>query len=321
MFSFTPARGLSNPHLQTIYGGRLRTDPQLPLHHYPLELRDGDVLDLATPTAAQTLPTTAPVVLVLHGLEGSAKSRYAQGILAACYQRGWRGIVMHQRGCGPTPNRLPRAYHALETDDLDEVWQHLNSQYPKAKKALIGYSLGGAISLNWLAKDYTKAQLSTAVAVSVPLELSAAAERVRQGFSKLYQWDFLRDMRHKVQQQQLEFPELLPDIDPSQLRDFFQYDDAITAPMHGFASVTEYYTTASPKQRLKNIQTPLLIIHAEDDPFMLPSCIPRSEDVAPNTQLLVSQHGGHVGFIAGSLRHPRYWLEETIPEYLQDYLT
>lgn len=317
---FTAPRWLKNPHLQTIFAGRIRPQQSIELIYTPLELPDGDVLDLAMPQACQQLAADAPVILLLHGLEGSATSRYALGMMKACLSRGWRTIVMHQRGCGPTPNRLPRAYHALETNDLDVVIQHVSAQYTTARIALLGYSLGGAITLNWLAdnsKDH--AAICAATVVSVPLLLGEAAKRVNHGFSKIYQRDFLRGLMHKLEQRQNDFPELLVKLRDQRLKDFFTYDDLVTAPMHGFKDGQTYYQQASPKQRLKAIQTALLIIHAEDDPFLTSACIPTKADISATTELLVSKSGGHVGFVTGPPWQPEYWLETIIPEYFAAY--
>lgn len=292
------------------------------LSYQSIELYDGDIIDLAYTQSDFAADT--PIVLLLHGLEGSADSRYIQGMLAAITAKGWRGIVMHQRGCGPTPSRLARSYHALATEDFDQVYSHVSKQFPNAPISVIGYSLGGAILLNWLASasltelTADRTQLFASVAVSVPIQLASAAKRMQRGLSKIYQQDLVKDLRAKIKLRQHNHPAELGHINTDHIIDFFDLDNIVTGPLHGFSSADDYYAQASPKQRLKDITSPTLIIHAADDPFMLPDCTPNELDISSSVKLAVYPHGGHVGFVSGKWPwKPRYWLEETVPDYFQ----
>lgn len=280
------------------------------------ELPDGDFLDLDWTPAS-----SGPIVIVLHGLEGSASSPYARGILHAIDAWGWRGLLMHFRGCSGEPNRLPRTYHSGETRDLDALVDRIGTQYPGEPLAVIGYSVGGNVLLKWLGETGTGTHIRCAVAVSVPFELHGAADRLERGVSRLYQWWLLSKLRASLQRKARL--RLLPHAvgDLPRLRTFRAWDDRVTAPLHGFSGVEEYYRVASSRQYIKDIQTPTLILHARDDPFMTPDVIPGPSQLSPSVTFELSERGGHVGFISGNIPgRPRYWLEERIPRFLQTHL-
>lgn len=314
MRAFHPAWWLPGPHLQTLWPNLLRRRPRVALRRERLELPDGDFLDLDW-----TLGTSGPLVLVLHGLEGSSRSPYAAGILKAIYDRDWRGVLLHARGCSGEPNRLARRYHAGETGDLDFVFNLLRSREPDAPLAVIGYSLGGNMLLNWLAES--SRPLAAAVAVSVPFDLDATADRLERGWSRVYQRHLLQRLYTAVQRKHRCMSHPLAhrlDKCPSNLRTF---DDLYTAPLHGFDNVDHYYRECSSGPKLEHIRTPVLIIQAEDDPFMGPGTIPPTAALSDAVTLEVYAHGGHVGFVSGPPWRPRYWLEERIPAYLQRAFT
>jgi predicted alpha/beta-fold hydrolase len=315
---FKPAWWLRNPHLQTLWPAILRKNiKHLLLERERLELPDGDFIDLDWIGKNQK----GPLVLMLHGLEGSIDSHYAKGMLLTLSQCGWRGVFMHFRGCSGEPNRLCRNYHSGETSDVELVTQFLIKREPNTALAAIGYSLGGNVLLKWLGETKEKNPLKAAIAVSVPFELHKAATRIQQGFSRFYQWYFLRCLRDRLS---IKFGLIPPSIDASLLasvhtmRDF---DDKLTAPIHGFSGVDEYYSTASSRQYLKHICTPTLILHAKDDPFMSEDVIPKLDELSSSVHLEVTARGGHVGFVSG--KYPwkaEYWLEQRIPSFLLPYL-
>jgi predicted alpha/beta-fold hydrolase len=302
--------------MQTVFAPLFRRGPRLVLRRERVELDDGDFLDLDwTPRAH------GPVVLVLHGLEGSSDSPYARGMLEAAHARGWRAAVMHFRGCSGEPNRLPRTYHSGDTGDVAEVIGRLRARGAVPALAAVGYSLGGNVLLKWLGERGAHACVDAAVAISVPYTLSMAADRLAMGFSRVYQRRLIADLRSKLHRKfsGVSSPIDLERADAS--RDFWEFDDAVTAPLHGFTDVHDYYTRSSSRQYLRNIDVPTLILHAEDDPFMLPQVLPSRDELSPSIRLEVSARGGHVGFIHGSLPwRPRYWLEERIPAFLETYL-
>jgi uncharacterized protein len=314
---FQPAWWCRGPHLQTLWARLVRRHtPRPSLQRERLELPDGDFIDLDW-----TETGSGPIVVILHGLEGSSDSPYARGVLQAVERRGWRGVVMHFRGCSGEPNRLARSYHSGDTGDLAYFIDVLHRREPHAPLALVGYSLGGNVLLKWLGKTDKPVPLRAAVAVSVPFDLHCAADRLQQGFSRLYQWQLMRSMRDRIaeKRQRMELPLKIRDL--SALKSFRDFDEYVTAPLHGFDNANHYYTASSSRQYLKGIAVPTLVLHARDDPFMTEAAIPRDDELSDAVTLELSARGGHVGFVAGAWPwRPRYWLEERIPEFLASYL-
>lgn len=318
---FKPKWWFANSHLQTIFPTLARRRIKAPISRIErLELPDGDFIDLAW--AENGLSATAPVVIFLHGLGGSVNSHYAAGLMHVVNGCGWRAVLMHFRGASNEPNRLLRAYHSGDTNDLDYFLHQLAIREPTTKKAAVGVSLGGNVLLKWLGEQGTQSLVHAAVAVSVPFQLHKAADRIAHGFSRFYQIYLLRHLRLIFQKKLAKHAPTFPALNNlAAIRCFWTFDDQITAPLHGFAHVHEYYRKASSRQYLCGVATPTLIIHALDDPFMAPEIIPTLEELSTQITLEISPKGGHVGFIAGNpLVRPIYWLERRIPEFLVDYL-
>lgn len=316
--SFRPAWWCRGPHLQTLWPYFFRRGPRPRLTRERLELPDGDFLDLDWHADGIS---DGPIVLVLHGLEGSSSSHYARGLLPALARQGLRGVVMHFRGCSGEPNRLPRSYHSGETSDIAMVVETLRARHPRTPIAVVGYSLGGNALLKWLGETGETNSLACAVAVSVPFKLDECANRLTRGFARVYQWELMMRMRNSVMRKQAKVR--LPIAPPplAHLKTFWDFDEHITAPLHGFRNAGHYYEVSSARQYLKHIRVPTLIVHAKDDPFMTPATAPTSAELSPHIQLELSDGGGHVGFVGG--RAPwsaRYWLEARIPSFLRRHL-
>lgn len=313
---FKPAWWLANAHLQTMWPTLFRRKPEVVTQRERIELPDGDFIDLDW-----FGPENAPIVVVLHGMGGSIKSPYAKGMLLALAANGWRTVFMHFRGCSEEPNRLPRSYHSGETTDLSFLVAELQKRHPGCPIAGVGFSLGGNVLLKWLGETGEQNPLAGAVAVSVPFELENAAYRINRGLSRLYQWWILRDVIAALIKKfkRVESPLDFGDIE--NIQSVWEFDDRITAPLHGFADATDYYLKASSRPFLKNIQVPTLILHAIDDPFMTKDAIAEAHELSPKLILELSNSGGHVGFISGNVPwKPVYWLEQRIPEYLKEVL-
>ena len=316
---FKPAWWLKNPHAQTVYPTLTRklSSPVCRMERF--ELADGDFLDLAW--ADRDMDAKAPLIIVLHGLGGSIQSKYVSGFLNAFNRLGWRGVLMHFRGASKSPNRHPRAYHSGDTADLNAFLESLAQREPKTQKAVVGVSLGGNVLLKWLGEKGQQSLIETAVAVSVPFQLGLVADRINQGFSKLYQMYLLNNMRKLFSRLRKQHGSPIPGLNALEsYRCFWTFDHYITAPIHGFASVHDYYREASSRRYLANIATPTLILHAEDDPFMSPKVIPKVEELSPEVRLELSQKGGHVGFVAGHIPGKGiYWLDQRIPKHFQEF--
>jgi len=228
---------------------------------------------------------------------------------------------MHFRGCGNDENRLARSYHSGDTCDAKSLIQSLKTTYPKSKLHSIGYSLGGNMLLKLLGESGKNSLLTSAIAISVPMQLESSANSMNSGFSKLYQYRLMATLKKQLLQKYLshDIYELiaLKKDKVKDLKSFWEFDDAYTAPIHGFSSACEYYEKSSSKQFLKDIQTKTLIIHSSDDPFMSKEVIPRSDELSNSINFELYSHGGHVGFVSGSILNPKYWLEERIVEYFK----
>lgn len=310
--AFRPAWWLPGPHLQTLYPSLFRRRIIPPLSRQRFELPDGDFLDIDW-----TGPANGRQVLVLHGLEGSLESHYAGALLARLNAAGYHAGLLYFRGRSGEPNRLQRSYHSGDTADLDHVVRTLRETRAHADVALVGFSLGGNVLLKWLGEQGKAAPVRAAVAVSVPFDLDRAARRLDQGFSRVYRNHLLAKLRRAVIGKSARLPPPVPLEQLPRLRSFHAFDDAITAPLHGFAGVADYYGRSSSGQYLGTIQVPTLILQARDDPFLPPDALPAEGELAAAVTLELSEHGGHVGFVAGrNPAAPVYWLEQRIIRHL-----
>lgn len=310
---FSPPWYLRNPHLQTLLANLVH--PPFPTVTYEtIDLPDGDSLDLAWGQARGS-----SVILILHGLEGSLRSAYAQRLMNELNRRDIPGAFMFFRGCNGRPNRLLESYHSGKTDDLRFIIRQLQARGIE-RIAVVGYSLGGNVTLKYLGESGASAGLCGAVAISVPMLLAECAERMNRGFSRLYQWELLNRLKRKIAQKS----SILESSGLSSLTDhignFEQFDDAFTAPAHGFESAQDYYRQCSSRQFLKYIRTPTLILHSRDDPFMTSTVIPTPAELSDDIQLELSDHGGHVGFLGSGPLLPRPWLEDRVLEFLTPLL-
>lgn len=314
---FQPPWWLSNPHAQTIWPTLCRKSlKNFLLKRERFELDDGDFLDLDW-----TDQLCGPIVLVLHGFEGSIESPYAKGMLKAISDNGWRGVLMHFRSCSGEHNRLPRLYHSGETGDLGKVVAELKRREPDTPIAVIGFSLGGNVLLKWLGETGANNPLVAAIAISVPFELNKAADRINQGLSRFYQWHLLRSVRNKVKNKFQKIPVPFPLPLLAQLRTLRDFDDQITAPLHGFIDANDYYTKASCRQYLNRIAVPTLLLQAKDDPFMSVDLLPTADELSSNIIFELTEKGGHVGFVTGKFPwQVEYWLEQRVPTYLANFL-
>ena len=322
MAEFKPAWWLNHAHLQTLYPALLRKTPQPPLLRERLITPDNDFIDIDYCGTG-----TQPLVILLHGLTGSSQSSYIKGLQRALLQQGFRSATLNFRGCSGEYNRLARCYHSGETEDIHFLYQTLRQREPTTPMAVIGFSLGGNVLLKWLGEQGSQLDLFAAVAVSVPLVLSACANKLDNGFSKFYRANLLRELKHYVLAKQRHLEKLgatqeadkLKQLgDLSTIQSFWQYDDRVVAPLHGFHNVHDYYQRSSSRQFLKAITVPTLLIQSRDDPFMTSDVLPHADELSPVVQLEITQGGGHVGFVSGlNPFNPVYWLEQRILTFLR----
>lgn len=314
---FEPLRWLSGRHAQTVFGTLLRPGPRLPLRRERWELSDGDFLDVDRLAGAPT----APLLLVLHGLEGSSSSHYVRGLLAQARRRGWRGMALNFRSCSGEPNRLLRSYHSGETGDLGEAVRRARAESPAAPVLLAGCSLGGNVLVKWLGENGTSANVRAAAALSVPFDLKECARALdaRGAMSFVYRTRFLLTLKRKALAKARAFPGLDRERVRS-ARTLFEFDEAVTGPVHGFAGAEDYWAQSSSGPYVSRVRVPLLLLAAEDDPFIPAACLPRDAAAAnPCVTLEVHPRGGHLGFIAGRI-FPSFWAERRAAEFLAAYL-
>jgi uncharacterized protein len=312
---FRPAWWCRNPHLQTLWGPLFRRG-RVALRRERLDTPDGDFLDLDWLDG----PAGSPIVLLLHGLEGSSASHYVHGVAQECRARAWRAVALNFRSCSGELNRLPRFYHSGDTEDLGWLVQLLLAREPRARLGAVGVSLGGNVLLKWLGEQAgaAPAAIRGAVAISVPFDLTACARVLDRGFRRhVYTAHFLWSMRRKVRAKHRLHPGFV-DVDSAwHARTFAEYDEVVTAPLGGFADARDYWRRASAGPYLTAIRRPVLLISSRDDPLVPDSALPDFWALASKWLAAeVTARGGHVGFIAGPPWRPRFWAESRAVEFL-----
>jgi uncharacterized protein len=319
--SFHAPVWIRSAHLQTIGGRLLRNTTGVRFSRERLETPDGDFLDLEYATVeGMELPADAPLVLKLHGLEGSAHSGYSVQLARSLAARGVRSVGLNFRSCGGEMNRTARFYHSGETGDLQLVLDHLGQCTPAGRLGALGFSLGGNVLLKYLGEQGEKARrhLRAAVAVSVPYDLGACADRMNHGTSRVYATFFLRSLRAKVRAKQAQLAPLCAVDQVLAARRVRDFDEALTAPLHGYASADDYYRRSSAGQFLGAVAIPTLLIHSLDDPIAIAESIDHAAIAAnPNISTAFTDTGGHVGFVGGpGPWAPTFWAEERGAEFL-----
>ncbi|WP_340680824.1 hydrolase, partial [Paraglaciecola sp.] len=256
-----------NRHVQTIFPRFLQKRAALTYRRENFSLPDGDKVNLVwvgDPAKAKAL------VVMFHGLEGSIDSHSCHDTAAYLQRQGYAVVVMHFRGCGGAPNLLARAYHSGETEDAWTLLSWLEQKYPELNKVAIGFSLGANMLLKLLGERPDQRIIQGAMAVSAPLLLSECADSINRGFARRYQAYLLKSMLKNLslKMQFIDYRGLI-NITSEQLstiKTFRDFDQNITAPLHGFKDANDYYQRCSALPFLRKIKTPTLIIHAKDDP-------------------------------------------------------
>jgi uncharacterized protein len=310
-YRYRPAWWLRNPHAQTMWGKFGRRIPEVRTTTECLTAPDGDSIELHQASAN----SNAPRVLLLHGLEGSARSHYIGGFLAEATARGWGATVLVFRGCGTAENTARRFYHSGETTDLDYAFGQLSARWPDSEWFLAGVSLGANVMLKWLGErgDSVDRRIRAAVAISAPFDLEAGSRRISKGFSRVYDRSFLNSLRKKAFAKLSRYRDLFDSERLSRARTIYDFDDTVTAPVHGFASAHDYYEKSSSLNFLPNIRVKTLLLSAADDPFLPAEVLARTEQVAARNPALTVEFqraGGHVGFVGGTRPwRPFYYAE------------
>lgn len=318
---FSPPWWLAGAHPQTLAGKFLRAAPTGMLIRERIETPDGDFLDIDW--MPETDPT-APLVLLLHGLEGHTRKGYMVQTSLALAARGMRAVGLNFRGCSGETNRAPRFYHSGETQDLEFVIGLLRERFPTRPLMAIGFSLGGNVLLKFLGEQGAKnaTPLSAAVAISVPYDLSAGATALeRGGMASVYSGYFLRSLLSKVRAKQEVLATILDLNAVLASATIRQFDVTATAKLNGFDGAEDYYRKSSSNRFVESVRVPTLLIHSRDDPFLPPAALPLSAIGAnPLLTLVLTDRGGHVGFLEGGPPwNPRFWVEEQCASFLSHH--
>lgn len=321
--TFEPPRWLRNRHVQTLWPVLFRRLPPAAVRRERLETADGDYVDLDW-----LGPDGAPIVILLHGLTGSSRSIYMRAIQRTLAEAGLLTVALNFRGCGGEPNRLARCYHSGDTEDVQHLYEHLRHRHPRTPMAAVGFSLGGNVLLKWLGEGRRPDRLCAAAAVSVPFLLNRCADRMDQGFSRVYRNSLLDDLKRYVAEKHAHLQRIGAQGEADKLRDlgdlsavdsFWRFDGRVIAPLYGFRDAMDYYEQSSSRRFIPRIETPTLILHAQDDPFVPPDAIPGQAELPACVELQATGHGGHLGFVGG--RGPsRYWWEERVRGFLLERL-
>lgn len=311
---------LPGGHAQTIYPLLIRPDP-LPYHRDRWETPDGDFIDLdwnVVPPASNGADTR-PLLVLFHGLEGSSVSHYAITLMRAATAIGWSGVVVNFRGCSGESNRLPRAYHSGDSDEIDWILRRLRALCPTRPCYAVGVSLGGNALLKWLGERQAGAGdcLRAAAAISAPLDLTACGHHLARGFNRIYTQYFLRTLKRNATEKLRRYPGLFDERRMSAAKSLYEFDDVVTAPLHGFAGADDYWRKASSKPWLTGIRLPTLVLNAQNDPFLPAQALPLARQAAASVRLEFPRQGGHVGFVTGSLPGRLDWLPQRLLHFFQ----
>ncbi len=340
--SYRPAWWVPGAHAQTLYGKFVRqprSSRTLARRRPPgysterWDTPDGDFVDVVRLEPARETPR----LLLLHGLEGGERSHYVQGLFAQSRRRGWGMDLLVHRSCGGEMNRQRRFYHSGETTDFALVVERIAAEQPDRPLVLAGVSLGGNVLLKYLGErgdptlgpsgpeqsapspNPVPANVRAAVAISVPFDLARGSRHVGRGFSRIYELNFLRSLTGKVEQKLAVYPDLVDRERLAGLRSLWEFDDVLTAAVHGFNDAADYYARSSALGFLAGIRIPTLLLSAEDDPFLPADVLDevrRVADVNPCLTVEFHRRGGHVGFVGGRIPwRPDYYAERRTFEW------
>ena len=306
---YTSPWWLPGGHTQTLYA-LLRKGVRVPLQRERIDTPDGDFVDFDWLHPAPS--ASAPLLVLFHGLEGSSASHYARSLLAACSHAGWHAVLPHFRGCSGTPNRLTRAYHSGDSDEIDWMLRTVRARHPQRPLYAVGVSLGGNALLKWLGEREEDAARLThgAAAICPPLDLTLCGTALGRGFNRLYTRHFLRTLKPKAMAKLAHAPGLFDAAALHAARSLYGFDDVYTAPAHGFANAADYWRRASSRPWLRHIKTPTLLLTAANDPFVPPAALPAAHELAPALRHEHLASGGHVGFLAAPWPGHLSWLPQ-----------
>lgn len=318
--SFQPAWWCRGRHAQTLWGALLRPIPHVPLQRERWETPDGDFLDIDRVQGT----SRAPMLIVLHGLEGSSRSKQVLGFMAAAHHVGWEAVGINFRSCSGESNRLRRAYHGGDSTELGWVIDRVIAENPPRAIGCVGISLGGNVLLKYLGEHAERVpqQVRAASAISTPFDLGIAVRYLERGMSQFYMRNLVRQLKKKTFAKLARYPDLVDPLRLGAVRTLAEFDHVVTAPLHGFPDGQTYWQSSSSASRLSTIRLPTLLINAQDDPFFPTGALP-TRVVRENSALRAEfvQSGGHAGFLSGMWPgRPIPWAQNRTMAFLQNHL-
>ncbi len=316
--SYRPPYGFKGPHRQTIFPAICRRVKPITLRRERIDTPDRDFLDLDWADQG----SQAPLIVISHGLEGNSRQAYIQGLARTFFQAGWNVLAWNFRGCSGEVNRSLQTYHSGASADLDVVIKHVDQSRKYPLVVLAGFSLGGNLTLKYLGEQgaHLSPSVKACTVISVPCDLQNSAERLEHPVNRIYMLRFMKTLRQKIRAKQKQYPDQLDIIGLEAMRSFREFDNAYTAPIHGFSSAIDYWNRCSSKQFIPDVSVPTLIINALDDPFLGQSCYPAAEaEQSEHVFLETPKHGGHAGFVQFE-KKGSYWSELRALDFLTNSL-
>jgi predicted alpha/beta-fold hydrolase len=311
--TYKPSLLFKNKHFNTVYR-TLFNDSNANFNRERLELADGDFIDLDISSV-----NSDKLVIAIHGLEGSSKSSYIVSLTNVLNQHNFDVIAMNHRGCSGEPNRLLSSYHSGKTEDLELVIKYIENQYDYKEIHIVGYSLGGNMTLKYMGESKVSSKVKSAVGVSVPCSLKDSSIQMNLLSNRLYLNRFLKTLKKKTFEKLVQFPNsFLTEESIKSIKNFKDFDDVYTAPAHGFENADDYYKKSSCKHFIPSIKTPTLLITSLDDPFFGAACYPFREAEANNNFFMEpTTYGGHVGFGTYLNSTLNTWCEHRVLSFLK----
>ncbi len=308
---------LPGGQVQTLYAYLATSRPKLFYRRERWDTPDGDFIDVDWMDGK----ADAPLVVLFHGLEGNSQSPYALHLMRVVQQKNWRGAVVHFRGCSGELNRMPRAYHSGDSAEIDWVLRRMKCLAPDAALYAVGVSLGGNALLKWLGEQQDSATriVQAAASISAPLDLMAAGNALSGGFNMLYTRHFLSTLKRKSLLKLYQHPHLFDGEAMQRARNLREFDNIVTAPLHGYKDTDDYWTRASSKPWLKHIRVPTYLLNARNDPFMPESALPQANEVSSSITTEFPPSGGHVGFVSGAFPGHLRWLPQRLIEFFNTH--
>ncbi len=306
---------LPNRHLQTIYAAQFAPKLVVDYRRERWDTPDGDFIDIDFTT--NDTADDAPLFVLFHGLEGCSLSHYARALMAMAVDSGWQGAVAHFRGCSGEINCAPRAYHSGDSDEINWVLHRFADRFAQRPRYAAGVSLGGNALAKWIGLNAETAAgvIDSAATISAPHDLHAGALALSKGFSRIYTANFMQTLKRKSLIKLDQYPGLFDKDRMLQAKNFFDFDDAVTAPVHGFGSCYDYWRESSCAQHLCDVALPLLVLNARNDPFVPASTLSQPDQVSDLVRLEYPNSGGHVGFIRGKPPGSLDWISQRLHDW------